>query len=270
MNDSIKPDSNLLFAIDAAVIAIVSVAISLFADKLTLMTVLVPLVIVGRMIAVATVASGEQVNLRAELVFLTICTAFGAFNDWNSVCNKQIYDYTVPHYFDFSTIPIWMLLFWGMILRFVARFARWQALVPPTAIENRIGIGKYYIENGKVKVLAQLALVLITRQAIYRMYLDPIWSWLPFLFALIIYMLFFKPQRHDFILIAIFMIGGPAIESLYIKVGELHYYHLGWLGGVPLWIALWWLVIILIWKDLAYRIENRLVRAFSNRMSPMN
>ena len=31
-------------------------------------------------------------------------------------------------------------------------------------------------------------------------------------------------------------------------------------GGVPLWIVLWWALGILVWKDLAFRIEDRLRR----------
>lgn len=34
--------------------------------------------------------------------------------------------------------------------------------------------------------------------------------------------------------------------------------HLGWFGGVSLWIVLWWLLAVLVWKDLAYRLEARL------------
>ena len=112
------------------------------------MTLFVPLVIIARIRIVALVADREGVNLPAELLFLLICTVLGGFNDWNSVCNKKIYDYTVPHYFGFSTIPLWMLLFWGMILRFVARLARWQALGPPAQVSDTVGIGSWYADNG--------------------------------------------------------------------------------------------------------------------------
>ena len=257
-----KPDSNLLVGIDAAVIAAVSLAICLVSDRLVLMTVLVPCIILLRVAAVAAVASREGVHLRAELLFLLVCTVLGAFNDWNSVCNKRIYDYSVPHFFAFSTIPIWMLLYWGMILRFVARLARWQALGAPDTVSNRVGVGRLQAESRLLKVVGELALVLATRQAIYRFYTDPILSWLPFLAALAVYGVLFRPDRHDAKLLLIFLAGGPLIEVLYIQAGDLHAYHLGWIGGVPLWIVLWWLLIVLIWKDIAFRLEHALCRRF--------
>ena len=256
------PDSNRLFAIDACLILVVSAAISVASRQLAFMTVFVPAVILARMAAVAAVARSEGVSLGAEACFLLLCTALGAFNDWNSVCNKKIYDYTVPHYFAFSTIPIWMLLYWGMILRFLARMARWQVLGPPADANNAVGLGRFVVESAPLKVAAELALVLVTRQAIYRLYEHPVLSWLPFLLALLVMLVLFRPDRHDLKLLAIFLVGGPLIEILYIQLGDLHRYHHGWIGGVPLWIALWWLVCVLIWKDLAFRVESALRRRF--------
>jgi len=254
----LKPDSNLLVGIDAAVVALVSTAICLASGHLALMTVLIPALLLARMGVLARVASREGVNLKAEVVFLLICTVLGGFNDWNSVCNKKIYDYTVPHFFSFSTIPIWMLLYWGMILRFVARLARWQALGAPEEVSDKVGAGRFRVDNGVIKVAGELALVLLTRQTIYRLYMDPVLSWLPFLVALCVFWVVFRPDRHDGKLLLIFLAGGPLIEILYIQAGGLHAYHLGWIGGVPLWIALWWLLIVLIWKDLAFRMERAL------------
>jgi len=37
-------------------------------------------------------------------------------------------------------------------------------------------------------------------------------------------------------------------------VGGLHHYALGWFAGVPLWIAPWWLLGLLVWKDLGWRL----------------
>lgn len=253
-----KPDSNRLVAVDALVIALASAAICLASKALLFMTIFIPLLLLARMATVMALARSEGVNIGAELLFLLICTAFGAFNDWNSVCNNKIYLYTVPHYFKFSTIPIWMLLFWGMILRFVARLARWKALGAGEEVTNTIGVGKFKWQSGLVRVIFQLLLVFATRQAIYRNYMDPLWSWIPFLMALVLFFMVGQTNKHDLKLVGIFLLGGPLIEILYIQVGTLHYYHLGWLGGVPLWIALWWLLIVVIWKDLAFRIEHAL------------
>jgi hypothetical protein len=258
---AIDPDPGVLVAVDALAVAVVSVAIGLAADRLRLMTLLVPTVLALRTAAAIALDRRADASPRAEIAFFALCTLLGAFNDWNSVCRKHIYDYTVPHEFAFSTIPVWMLLFWGMVLRFVQRLARWRALRPDLAPNDRIGVGRLTIASPAAKVAAELLLVAVTRAFIYRFYLDPLRSWLPFLVALAIWIALFHPTRHDAKLAALFLMGGPIVEVLYIQVGHLHRYHLGWIGGVPLWIVAWWVLVVLIWKDLALRIERALRRA---------
>ena len=253
-----NPDSHRLVLIDAAVIVSISIAIFLASNKLIFMTILVPSIIMCRMVVLAMVAREEGVSMRAEVLFLALCTVLGAYNDWNSVCNKKIYEYTVPHFFRFSSIPVWMLIYWGMILRFIARLARWSALGPERQVSNVIGINGLRIDSPYTRIAAEVGIIAATRQAIYRFYLDPFLSWLPFFIALVVFFLFFDPRRHDLKLLCIAFMAGPAVEILYIKVGHLHHYYLGWIGGVPLWIVLWWLLAILIWKDLAFRIEKRM------------
>lgn len=255
-----KPDSGRLVAIDAACVLLISAAICVFCDRLVLMTLLVPLVVSARMLALAVGAGGTGVPMRAEIAFFVVCTLLGAFNDWNSVCNKKIYDYTVPHFFTFSTIPLWMLLFWGMILRFLARLARWGRLGAGEKVSNSVGFANMRAGRPVVKIAAELILVAATRWAVYRFYLDPVLSWLPFGAALALFFLFFGPTRHDVRLLAVMLVIGPVAEILYIGAGGLHFYHIGWIGGVPLWIVLWWALGILVWKDLAFRIEMGLRR----------
>ncbi|MFH2005414.1 MAG: hypothetical protein ABI333_02395 [bacterium] len=248
-------------AVDAALIAAVSLAISLASKRLALMTVLVPALIVARLFAWAWIRRAGARLILGELVFLTLCTGLGAFNDWNSVVNHRIYDYTVPHYVSWSTIPVWMLLFWGMILRFLAALARWHRLDPPPQPSNDVRLGRLVLTHPWLRVAVLLVLVAATRQTIYRFYLDPVLSWLPFALAVVAYEALFGLDRHDRRLAALMLIGGPLIEILYIQVGDLHRYHLGWLGGVPVWIALWWVVAILVWKDLSARIQSILLPA---------
>lgn len=255
-----KPDSNKLFLTDLAVIILISIAISIASSKLIFMTYFVFSVIALRMLAVAMLAKKENIKLSAEIIFFVVCILLGAFNDWNSVCHKKIYNYTVPTDLSFSTIPLWMLVYWGMILRFIARFARWEKLNPPQEISNTVKFGKKTFSSSYLKVILQLLLVFATRQTIYVFYLHPFLSWLPFLLALIIYFFLFLPDSHDLKMLLIFLVGGPLIEIIYIKIGGLHYYYLGWIAGVPLWIALWWLIIILIWKDFAFRVERFLIK----------
>ena len=260
-----RPDSDLLVGIDAAVIASVSAAICLAADHPVFMTLFVPCAILCRMLALAMVAEKEGVSMASEILFLGICTAIGAYNDWNSVCNKRVYLYCVPHCVESNSIPVWMLVYWGMILRFIARLARWRALAPDRDVSKMVGIDGLRVESPVAKVIAELSIVAATRQAIYRYYLDPVLSWLPFLLGLLLFLLLFRPSRHDLKLLGLSLVGGPAVEMLYIRVGHLHRYHLGWVWGVPVWIVFWWLLAVLIWKDLASRIETGLLRVFMRR-----
>lgn len=257
-----KPDSNRLVAIDTATVLLASAAICVASRQLTFMTVFVPCLLVGRFAVVAALARSEGVSLRAEVAFFAICTALGAFNDWNSVCTHGIYQYTVPHFFAFSSIPLWMLLFWGMILRFMARLARWQAIGPGQVPSDRVAFGRRSFHSGTLKVALELALVLITRQAVYHWYGDPFWSWVPFLAALFVMLLVTRPSAAEWKLLGLVLVAGPVVEVLYIRVGHLHHYQLGWIGGVPLWILLWWGVSLLVWMDLALRIERALRNRF--------
>lgn len=253
-------ESDRAFAIDALTIAVMSAAICVASDQLGFMTLFVPAVIAARFALRFGMEEGAARGRRAEIVFFTICVALGGFNDWSSVDHHRIYDYDAPSWFpSVTTIPEWMLLYWGMILRFFATLARWKRLSPPDCPDDTVHVGSRVVASRALKVGMLLALVLVTRQFIYRNYLDPVLSWLPFAVALCVFVVLFRPQRHDFVVLGIFLAGGPLVEILYIQVGGLHRYHLGWLGGVPLWIALWWGLAVLVWKDLSGRIQHRLL-----------
>jgi hypothetical protein len=244
-------------AVDVVAVAIGSAAIAVAAQRLVLMTILVPAVIVLRFIAWARLPRSERDgSLAEELFFFALCTALGAFNDWNSVVRHGVYDYTVPHDFAFSTIPLWMLLFWGMILRLMATVTRARALGAPGVLDDRVRPVLVTRHSPALRVCMALALVVVTRQLIYRFHDDPWLSWLPFALALALAAWWLRPTRHDLTLMALVAVVGPAIEILYIQVGGLHFYRLGWLGGVPLWIVLWWVLAVVIWKDLSLRLHG--------------
>ncbi|MBK9033779.1 MAG: hypothetical protein IPL61_21350 [Myxococcales bacterium] len=214
------------------------------------MTALVPAVIAARFALLAAVPRGRRaLGLPAEAVFFALCTVVGAVNDWNSVTRHRVYDYRVPVDLpSVSTIPLWMLLYWGLVLRFLATLFRWRrlALPPPAAAHP----------GARIAVL--LALVVITRQAVYRTFADPVWSWLPFALAIAVAVIALRPGRARLLVLAGFVVVGPLVEVLYIQLGHLHAYHLGWLGGVPVWIALWWGLAALVWDDLSRRLQTRL------------
>jgi hypothetical protein len=179
----------------------------------------------------------------------------GAFNDWSSVDWHRIYDYTVPVGFPrLSTIPFWMFLFWGQILRTMATVSRHPRLGLDGATEGRLRLGPQSWAGWVVGI--ELALALATRQLIYRLYLDPVWSWLPFALALAVYAACIRIGPGGRRLMVLIAVVGPLLEVLYIQVGGLHRYALGWLGGVPVWIALWWVLAVLIWRDLSLRLHD--------------
>lgn len=243
------------FLVDVAAVVLISAFICLFSHRLVLMSVLVPGVIVVRLgIWCALPRTERDLSRRAELVFFGLATVLGAFNDWNSVTRHRIYDYTVPTDLPgVSHIPVWMLLYWGLILRFVLTVFHWR----------RVGLEPGRRSASGVALALLIVLVVATRQSIYRLYDHPLWSWLPFLIGLVVALLILKPERARLRLLALVLVVGPLVEVLYIQVGQLHAYRLGWLGGVPLWIALWWGLAALIWDELG----TRLMRVVEQRVS---
>ncbi|MBT3219117.1 MAG: DUF2878 family protein, partial [Proteobacteria bacterium] len=165
----------------------------------------------------------------------------------------------------FSSIPLWMLLFWGMILRGLTSLCQWHRIGLDQP-RNEVRLGWTNANSWVLKLVLQLALVLVTRQFIYRLYLDPLLSWMPFAVALVLFVLLFGINRQERRIVLIMAIVGPLVEVLYIQVGHLHAYHHGWIGGVPLWIALWWVVGILIWSDLSRR-TLRMMRSYESSSS---
>ncbi|MBS1150475.1 MAG: hypothetical protein H6Q89_2173 [Myxococcaceae bacterium] len=251
-------------AIDGAAIVAVSVGICTFSHQIPAMTALVVAAWFARTVAWSRLRPRH--GLGTELAFSAIATGVGAFNDWNSVDGHRIYDYAVPtDLAGVSSLPLWMLLYWGLILRFLATLALCECFGSDPSPRPLVRVGPFNSSQPWVKIAAQLALVVATRQAIYRAYLDPVLSWLPFLAAGAVHFAIFGWDHRERRLVALALVIGPLVEILYIQVGGLHRYHLGWLGGVPLWIVLWWAVSLLIWRDLAPRLlallQPRPVRA---------
>ncbi len=251
-----RPVTDAEVAVDALAIAAVSVLICTSSESLSLMSLAVPVVLLARLAGWAWLRPGRP--MLVELAFLSLCTLLGGFNDWSSVDRHQIYAYHAPHYFpDVSTIPLWMLLYWGLILRFFVTVATWRRLDAGAIPRDQV-LG---VDRPRLRVGLQLLLVGLTRQVIYQTYADPIWSWVPFLAAGLIYIGLFGLDRAEAQLVGIVLVVGPLIEVLYIQVAGLYAYSLGWLGGVPLWLVLWWMLAVLIWKDIGRRIELGLTRA---------
>ncbi len=252
--------SDRAMGIELAAIVAVSVGVLTIPDRTAWMSALVAAAFVGRTLAWATLPRKERGPVSAELVFLAVCTLAGGFNDWNSVVRHGVYDYTVAVWWpEASTIPLWMLAFWGLILRSVYALTRWSRLGPPEGPVDTVHVGGRAMRSAALKVGVLLTLTLVTRQCIYRLWDDPWLSFLPFAAALLAYVALCRPGRHDGLLVGVFLAVGPAVEVLYIGIGGLHRYEHGVLAGVPVWIALWWLLAVLVWKDLGARLHGGLI-----------
>lgn len=233
--------------VDLGAMGVIGVAVCLFADRLAFMTGLVLVVLVARMVLACT---WGRARLGSELAFLALCAVLGGGNDWNTVVRHGVYAYTVPtDHPTWSTIPTWMLLYWGIILRAIAQLAEWPRLGDSTLVDG-------VFARPVPRVLFQLGVVLLTRQAIYRLYGHPVLSWAPFAVGLALYFLVLRPPQRARRLALVALLLGPPVESAFIHLGHLHRYALGWLGGVPLWIALWWALGVLVWSDLAPRLHR--------------
>ena len=245
------PHVRRVAVVDGAVLAAGLLAIAVLAQHVLVMSALIPALVVLRMLLWVRVA--RPARLGPELRFLAVCTVLGATNDWLSVVHHRVYDYTVPVLFPaLTTIPVWMLVFWGLILRAMASVA--HALVPGPPADT-VGLGRARRHHPAARIALLLLLVVATRQAIYRLYAHPVLSWLPFALALAVYAGVLGVDRARARLLAVTLAVGPAVEALTIHTSGLHRYHLGWLAGVPLWIVLWWALAILAWADLAPRLR---------------
>jgi hypothetical protein len=248
---------NPAFFLDVASILAVSAAIVFASNRLIFMSLWVPTVLIVRFVAYSRLpATDRPWSTAIEIAVILGCAALGGFNDWNSVVHHQIYDYTVPADIPLlSTIPTWMLLFWGLVLRALFTLYRWRGLSPEKTPRDDVFLGRH-VTIAWLKVAVQLGIIVATRQAIYRLFDDPIASWIPFAAALLIWALLCRPGAHAFRVLGIMLVLGPIVEAIYIRLGRLHQYHLGIFFGVPIWIMLWWALATVIWGDLSFRVAR--------------
>jgi hypothetical protein len=242
-------------ALDVLLIAGVSSLAAFFSREPAVMGVAVAAAFVVRLVVWSRLHAGERdLDLSRELVFFGACSVIGAFNDWNTVVMRGVYRYTVPAELpSLSTIPLWMLAFWGIILRLMSGLSRWRRLgLPP--LSDAVFFGPWRRRSVTLRVLTIALLVLSTRISIFRHYEHPWLSWLPFALALVVAAIVLRPGARRLALALAASMLGTLVESLYVRVAGLHYYELGWIGGVPLWIALWWALATLLWGELTTRV----------------
>ncbi len=254
---SVASDREL--AIDAAPLALVSLAIVTLAEHPRVMGAIVLAAIVLRLSLFRLLVARSRRAMRVELAFFGICTAVGALNDYNTVVVHGVYGYSVPAELPaLSSIPIWMLATWGLVLRFVATLSRWHRIGGGAPVSDRVWPLRAPSAPARIVVIALL--VAGTRAITYTHASDPLWSWIPYVVALAIAALVLSPTRRDRALVAIALVVGPLVEAAYIQLGGLHRYPLGWFFGVPLWIVLWWALGAWLWADLSARVHRALDR----------
>ncbi len=164
---------------------------------------------------------------------------------------QDVYAYTVPTWIPVpGAPPVWMLLFWGLILRFVASLAAWPGLGPSDHRRSGVGLPGHRLDSAATRLALMGALVLATRQACFRWFDDPLGSWLPFALAAALWVALIGLDAHDRRLAGLALTLGTLTEVAYIQLGGLHRYEIGVVGGVPLWIVLWWPIAVLVWKEI--------------------
>ena len=198
--------------------------------------------------------------LGVELGLYVTCILFGGLNDWNTVFRHRVYEYTVPSDIpQWSSIPLWMLILWGPILRFVVSLGRFRRLGEADADPNLVRLPGFQKSSAWLCVALSLALVLITRQFTYRLSLHVVFSWLPYLVAIVAYVAMFRPAARKRNLAIFFILVGTLFEVLLAKGAGLHRYNLGWVFGIPIWIVLWWGLGAVIISDFAERALSKFV-----------
>ncbi|MFO0572166.1 MAG: hypothetical protein U0263_41470 [Polyangiaceae bacterium] len=255
-------------ALDFASVLLVSLLILLAASRLWVMAIGVPSILGLRFLARARLPDSERdLSVRAELPFFLALVLIGGGNDWNSVHRHHVYDYTVPAEVpELSSIPIWMLLYWGLILRFILTLSHSRLLALPPLADSLVLFGRR-VGGPVARALVILGLTVATRQSIYRAFEHPIGSWLPFAVALGLALVVLRPDRRRILLVVATVVVGPLVEAVYIGGAGLHRYRLGWFFGVPLWIALWWGLAVLGWDELGTRFMLFVERSVRPRAS---
>lgn len=236
-------------ALDGAAVLSVGLAACLAARDTPFMTAMVAGAWIVRAALWSRLPRAERpLEMPREMAFMVLCAAVGGLNDWNTVVRHGVYAYGVPSDLSWSSIPAWMFAYWGLILRFVTSLGLWPALGDPGPRGAVRGVAG---QRPTMRLALLLVLVLVTRQCIYRCSTDPWLSWLPFAVALGLHPLLFPWGRRQLRLASLAAVVGPLAEAALIGVGGLHRYALGWILGVPLWIALWWILATLVWTELS-------------------
>lgn len=219
---------------EAAVLIITALAICLFSQNTKVMSIVFALIIIFRFVLL---------NRRGDIIFFLMGVILGGGNDLMSMW-KGVYYYT-PSTILPVPIPVWMLFFWGEIFIFFRKLIRYGPFLRSATLAKRLL---------KLPFALDLILFAIFRIIIYRYASEP---WLPdALFAGIFAMriLLLPPTTDERKLMIAILFIGPVYEIALIRCG-LYVYQNGFIWGLPLWLIIWWVFIIRVFKAIIDRIE---------------
>lgn len=181
-------------------------------------------------------------NKSGDYIYLIIGIVLGGGNDIISMW-KKVYYYT-PETILPVPIPLWMLLFWGEVFIFFRKIMRYKPF-----------LGK--LDKPELldpPLIADLIIFVILRIVIYKFANKP---WVPdaiYSFIYVVRILILPPKPNERKLILTMLILGPIYEIALVKCG-LYVYQNGIIFGLPLWLIIWWLFVIRLFKAISDRIE---------------
>ncbi len=220
---------------EAALLIITALAICLFSQNTKVMSIVFALIIIFRFVLL---------NRRGDIIFFSMGVILGGGNDLMSMW-RGVYYYTPTTILPVS-IPVWMLLFWGEIFVFFRKLIRYGPLLRPETTRKRLL---------DLPLALDIILFAIYRIIIYRYASVP---WLPdALYAgiFVVRLLLMPPTTDERKLMITILLLGPLYEITLVKCG-LYVYQNGFIWGLPLWLIIWWVFIIRMFKAFIDRIEN--------------
>ncbi|MHA1733342.1 MAG: hypothetical protein ACTSU5_15455 [Promethearchaeota archaeon] len=192
------------------------------------------------------------VNERGDWAFYLLGVVGGGGNDLMSMLNG-VYSYTsVPMIPALrGLMPLWMILFWGQVFLLFRKVfhLRWFR-GSPFARDGPLLWG--WVDG---RLAFDVALVVVLRAVIYKTYALP--YWVPaaaYGIGVLARLVAFPLRRNEWLIVAVLPYAF-CFEGLMVSFGLYVYVNPVFLG-MPLWLFLWWVVLVpCLVKELFDRLE---------------
>ena len=188
------------------------------------------------------------INEKGDWLFFTFGVIAGGGNDLMSMLNG-VYEYTSITIIPFlnGLLPLWMILFWGQIFLLFRKIFNIKWFKGEEFNKDCRWIDK--------KLIFDIILLIILRIVIYHTsFLD---FWIPALIYAIgigIRFLIFPPKKNEVLIICVLPYAF-LFEGLMVLFGLYIYYNPIFLG-MPLWLLLWWVLLVpIVLKEFFDRFE---------------